>query len=111
MPKTYLARVAPPHVPEAALRALREGVELDDGRTAPAGARLVRAGIVEIRISEGRKRQVRRMCEAVGHRVLALERVAFGQLRLEGLGEGRHRRLSAAEVERLRKAAATISPP
>jgi 23S rRNA pseudouridine2605 synthase len=56
-------------------------------------------------IHEGRKRQVRRMCEAVGHRVVELERVAFGPLRLERLARGRARRLSAAEVERLRKSA------
>jgi 23S rRNA pseudouridine2605 synthase len=108
VPKTYLATVEPPSVPERALRALRDGVELDDGVTSPAAARVVRPGVVEIRISEGRKRQVRRMLEAVGHRVVALERVAFGPLRLEGLAPGRSRRLSGAEVERLRKAAATI---
>ena len=110
VPKTYLARVEPPRVSERALRALREGVELDDGVTAPARARLVRSGHLEVVISEGRKRQVRRMVEAVGHRVVALERVGFGPLRLGDLGEGRHRRLSPAEVERLR-GAATIPPP
>jgi 23S rRNA pseudouridine2605 synthase len=62
-------------------------------------------GVLEIEIAEGRKRQVRRMCEAVGHRVLALERVAFGPLRLGDLKPGEHRRLSGAEIERLRKAA------
>lgn len=105
VPKTYRARVEPPGVREPALRALREGVELDDGRTAPARARLATPGIVEIVLTEGRKRQVRRMCEAVGHRVVDLERVAFGPLRLSGLPEGGHRRLTAAEVERLRKSA------
>ncbi len=110
VPKTYVAQVEPPRVPERALRALREGVELDDGTTSPARVRLVRPGQLEVVISEGRKRQVRRMVEAVGHRVMALERVAFGPLRLGDLGQGRHRRLSAAEVERLR-GAATIPPP
>jgi 23S rRNA pseudouridine2605 synthase len=104
--KVYRAVVEPPDVPERALRALREGVELDDGRTAPAGVRRVRPGVLELRLHEGRKRQVRRMCEAVGHRVLELERVAFGPLRLGGLAAGEHRRLSPAEVERLRGAAA-----
>jgi 23S rRNA pseudouridine2605 synthase len=104
--KTYRAVVEPPDVPERALRALREGLELEDGRTAPAGARLVRPGLLEIRLREGRKRQVRRMCEAVGHRVVELERVAFGPLRLDDLAPGEHRRLSPAEVERLRGAAA-----
>jgi 23S rRNA pseudouridine2605 synthase len=51
------------------------------------------------------------MCEAVGHRVVALERVAFGPLRLGDLPPGEHRRLTGAEIERLRKAAARISPP
>jgi len=54
---------------------------------------------------------VRRMCEAVGHRVVELRRVAFGRLRLGDLGEGRHRRLTAAEVERLRAAAKTPDGP
>jgi 23S rRNA pseudouridine2605 synthase len=109
--KTYVARVAPPRVPDRALRALREGVELDDGVTSPARVRLVRPGVIEIVISEGRKRQVRRMCEAVGHRVVELERVAFGPLRLGDLRPGAHRRLPAAEVERLRKAAAKMPRP
>jgi len=111
VPKTYVAEVAPAPVPESALRALREGVELDDGTTAPARARQIRPGVVELTIAEGRNRQVRRMCEAVGHRVLRLERVAFGPMRLGDLERGAHRRLSAAEVERLRGAAATISRP
>jgi 23S rRNA pseudouridine2605 synthase len=62
-------------------------------------------GVVEITIREGKKRQVRRMLEAVGHRVMELERVAFGPLGLRGLEPGRSRRLTKAEVERLRKAA------
>jgi 23S rRNA pseudouridine2605 synthase len=102
--RTYRARVKPAPVPEAALRALREGVELDDGRTAPARARQLEPGLLEIRLREGRKRQVRRMCEAVGHRVVELERVAFGPLRLGDLAAGESRRLSQADVERLRKA-------
>lgn len=107
--KVYRARVEPAPVPERALRALREGVELDDGRSAPARVRQVEPGLLEIAISEGRKRQVRRMCEAVGHRVTALERVAFGPLRLEGLRAGEFRRLTPAEMERLRKAAGSAS--
>ncbi len=103
--KVYLARVAAGPVAEAALRTLREGVELDDGRTSPARVRQIEPGLLEIRISEGRKRQVKRMCEAVGHRVVELRRVAFGPLRLERLGVGESRRLTAAEVERLRAAA------
>jgi 23S rRNA pseudouridine2605 synthase len=104
VPRTYRARVEG-RPGERALRALRHGVELDDGRTAPARARLVGAHELELTIHEGRKRQVRRMCEAVGHRVVALQRIAFGPLRLGDLRPGHHRRLTAAEVERLRRAA------
>ena len=104
VPRTYRARVEG-RPDERALRALREGVELDDGRTAPARVRRVGAHELELTIHEGRKRQVKRMLAAVGHPVLALQRVAFGPLRLGELGSGRHRRLTAAEVERLRGAA------
>ncbi len=99
--KVYRARVEPPRLSERALRALREGVELDDGRTAPARVRRLGPGRLEIAVAEGRKRQVRRMCEAVGHRVVELERVAFGPLRLAELKPGSSRRLTAAEIERL----------
>jgi 23S rRNA pseudouridine2605 synthase len=68
--------------------------------------RQVEAGLLEITIHEGRKRQVRRMCEAVGHPVGELSRIAFGPLRLGDLPIGKHRRLTAAEIERLRAAAA-----
>jgi 23S rRNA pseudouridine2605 synthase len=103
--KVYWTRVSPPQISERTLRALREGIELDDGRTAPARARLAEPGVIEICLREGRNRQVRRMCEAVGHRVVELQRVAFGPLRLGRLAPGGFRRLSAAEVERLRQAA------
>lgn len=102
VPRTYRAKVRHPPVREDALRALREGVELDDGKTAPARAKRLATDRVELTIHEGRKRQVRRMLEAVGHPVVALERVRFGPLRLGTLEEGRYRRLTAAEVERLR---------
>jgi 23S rRNA pseudouridine2605 synthase len=103
--KVYRARVQPARVPPAALRALREGVELEDGRTAPARARQPSPGVLEIAVREGRKRQVRRMIEAVGHRVRELERVAFGPLGLRGLERGQSRRLKDVEVERLRRSA------
>ena len=103
--RTYRATVGSGPVREPALRALREGIELDDGPTAPARARRVASDVVELTIHEGRKRQVKRMCAAVGHPVVGLVRVAFGPLRLDGLEPGEHRRLSAAEVERLRKSA------
>jgi 23S rRNA pseudouridine2605 synthase len=76
-------------------------VALDDGPTAPAGARRLAPDVIELEIHEGRKRQVKRMCAAVGHPVRRLERVGFGPLALEGLEEGEYRRLTAAEVERL----------
>jgi 23S rRNA pseudouridine2605 synthase len=99
--KTYRARVGGGPVAEEALRRLREGIRLEDGMTAPARVRHVRRGVLEITIHEGRNRQVRRMCEAVGHPVESLERVAFGPLLLGELAAGAHRRLQAAEVERL----------
>ncbi|MEJ7714270.1 MAG: pseudouridine synthase [Thermoleophilaceae bacterium] len=103
--KTYRAIVAPPGVADSALDHLRGGVALEDGMTYPAKVRLVEPGLLEVVISEGRKRQVRRMIEAVGHRVIALERVAFGPLTLDRLPEGESRRLTTAEVDRLRAAA------
>jgi 23S rRNA pseudouridine2605 synthase len=105
--KVYRARVRPPRVSPRALRALREGVELEDGITAPARVRQPRPGVLEITIREGRKRQVRRMCDAVGHHVVELERVAFGPLGLRSLGPGESRLLKRAEIERLRRATQT----
>src|SRR4051794_5482980 len=109
VPKTYRAKVASPPVAERALRQLREGVELDDGPTAPAQVRRLRPDVIELTTRGGRKRQVGGMWEAVGHRVLALRRVAFGPLGLGALPAGAPRRLTAAEVERLR--AAGPKPP
>ncbi|HEX4837505.1 MAG TPA: pseudouridine synthase [Solirubrobacteraceae bacterium] len=102
VPKTYRVRVAGGPVQDGALRELREGVRLEDGMTAPARARGISRGELEITIHEGRNRQVRRMCEAVGHPVEELQRIAFGPLRLGDLAPGAHRRLTDAEVERLR---------
>ena len=101
--KVYRARVQPARMSQRALQALRDGVELEDGRTAPAQVRQSAPGVLELTIREGRKRQVRRMVEAVGHRVVELERVAFGPLGLRGLEPGKSRRLTRAEVERLRR--------
>jgi 23S rRNA pseudouridine2605 synthase len=102
--KVYRARVQPGRLSPRALAALKKGVELEDGVTAPAQVRQPAPGVVEIAIREGKKRQVRRMLEAVGHRVVELERVAFGPLGLRGLEPGQSRRLTKAEVERLRRA-------
>ena len=104
VPRTYHAKVRRAPVREEALRRLREGVELEDGRTAPARAKRLAPDRIELTIHEGRKRQVRRMLEEVGHPVIALERVRFGPLWLGKLEEGQHRRLTAPEIEKLRRA-------
>lgn len=87
----------------AQLRRLREGVELADGPTLPARVRRLGPRRIEVGLREGRNRQVRRMVEAVGNRVESLRRVRFGPLRLGRLPEGETRRLTAAEVQQLRK--------
>jgi 23S rRNA pseudouridine2605 synthase len=102
--KTYRAVVAHPPVRETALRALRQGVELEDGRTSPARVARVAPDTIELTIHEGRKRQVKRMCAAVGHPVVSLQRVRFGPLRLGDLPPGGYRRLSSQEVSLLRDA-------
>jgi len=86
----------------AALRRLAEGVELDDGRTAPAKVRLLGPSLLELTLHEGRKHQVKRMCEAVGHPVQRLHRSCYAGLMLEGLEPGRWRELEPSEVKRLR---------
>ena len=100
--KTYRAKLGGGPPGEAALRLLREGVDLEDGPTAPARVRRLSDGQIELTIHEGRNRQVRRMCAAVGHPVLELVRTRFGPLTLGALQPGEHRRLSPVEVERLR---------
>jgi 23S rRNA pseudouridine2605 synthase len=104
--KTYRAVVANAPVRERALQALRDGVELEDGRTSPARVKRVAADTLEITIHEGRKRQVRRMCESVGHPVRRLQRIRFGSLELGELKPGAHRRLTAAEVRQLSESSA-----
>ena len=88
---------------EEALQGLREGVELDDGPTAPAQARLLAPTLVELSLHEGRKHQVKRMLEAVGHPVIRLHRSRYAGLTLEGLEPGRWRELEPLEVDRLRR--------
>jgi 23S rRNA pseudouridine2605 synthase len=100
--KTYRARVGGGPVGDESLRRLREGVRLDDGMTAPARVRRASRGVLEITIHEGRNRQIRRMCDAVGHPVLELRRVAFGPLKLEDLAPGAYRRLADGEINLLR---------
>jgi 23S rRNA pseudouridine2605 synthase len=106
VPRTYRAVVARGPVGEAALRALTQGVELEDGLTAPAAVRRLRPDTIELTIHEGRKRQVKRMCEQVGHPVRSLQRVRFGPLELGELRPGAHRLLGAGEVRQLTDAVA-----
>jgi 23S rRNA pseudouridine2605 synthase len=87
---------------ERALEQLRAGVELEDGRTAPAQARLLGPSTIELTLHEGRKHQVKRMCEVVGHPVRRLQRSRYAGLSLEGLEPGRWRELEPSEVVRLR---------
>lgn len=107
VPKTYVVKVGG-SVSERSIRALARGVELEDGRTRPAKVTpLDRSGgstLVEITITEGRNRQVRRMFDAVGHRVLGLVRTAIGPLKLGHLKPGSVRKLSPAEVRSLYRA-------
>ena len=97
---------------ETDLKKLRNGVDLDDGRTAPARAELLRASgqFAEVRIviHEGRNRQVRRMLEAVGHPVRELQRTAFGPVRLGRLKEGGYRVIRGPELEALRDVAGIV---
>jgi pseudouridine synthase len=88
---------------EAALRALAEGVELEDGMTAPATAKRLTPSRIQLTLHEGRNRQVKRMCEAVGHPVRRLHRSRYAGLTLEGLEPGGWRELEPSEVKRLRR--------
>ena len=111
--KTYLAEVEGEPAPST-VRALREGVELDDGLTAPARVTVVQTRgattAIELGIHEGRNRQVRRMCEAVGHPVVRLVRTRIGPLRDGSLKPGTWRALTQAEVRRLYEAASANEP-
>jgi 23S rRNA pseudouridine2605 synthase len=102
--KEYLAHVRGTP-PPAALRTLREGVELDDGRTAPAQVSMPSPGLLRLVIHEGRNRQVRRMCEAVGHPVLRLVRTRIGPVSDPKLAPGQWRALRLDEVRGLYSAA------
>jgi 23S rRNA pseudouridine2605 synthase len=101
VPRTYRAEVEPPKVSPASLRSLREGVGLDDGLTAPAQVSQLQPSLLRIVIHEGRNRQVRRMCEAVGHPVRRLVRSRFGPLRDHRLAPGQWRPLTQAEIRAL----------
>ena len=116
--RVYEARVR--GVPDAAaLKRLARGVMLEGRRTAPAAASLVRAGrglrgnqaVVRITITEGRKRQVRHMCDAIGHPVMRLRRVRIGPIQDKALRSGQFRDLNPGELIALRHAVASEAPP
>jgi 23S rRNA pseudouridine2605 synthase len=101
--KEYVAQVEG-NPGRGALRRLREGVELEDGLTAPAKVSVPSPGVLRIIIHEGRNRQVRRMCATVGHPVLRLVRTRIGPLRDTRLGPGEWRELTTDEVRALERA-------
>jgi 23S rRNA pseudouridine2605 synthase len=100
--KVYRAHVAG-DPDQSTLEQLQNGVELEDGRTAPARVRRLAPGRIELTLHEGRNRQVRRMGEAVGHEVRRLERVRYAGLDARGLAPGEWRELTRDEVEGLRR--------
>jgi pseudouridine synthase len=106
VPKTYLVKTSP-RLDAGAVQRLRDGVDLNDGPTRPAIVTLLResasASFLEITITEGRNRQVRRMIEAVGSRVRKLVRTGIGPVQIGTLEIGKWRELTAAEVGVLRR--------
>jgi len=104
VPKEYLVHVE--GIPQrSALRSLREGIQLDDGMTAPAQVSMPDQGLLKITIHEGRNRQVRRMCAAIGHPVVRLVRVRIGPITDSSLTAGSWRELTNEEVRSLYQAA------
>lgn len=99
--KEYLVDVAGGAVSQGRLRSLRDGIELDDGMTAPAQVSQPSPGVLRITIHEGRNRQVRRMCDAIGHPVRRLVRVRIGTLSDRSLRPGQWRSLDPRELSRL----------
>jgi pseudouridine synthase len=99
--KTYVVDVEGEPSDEA-IRALGEGIELDDGPTAPARATRLGRSRLELVLHEGRKHQVKRMLAAVGHPVVRLHRSGYAGLGVEGLGPGESRELTGPEVDALR---------
>lgn len=108
IPKVYLAGVRG-RVEDDTVQHLRDGVDLEDGRTAPAEVAIEKyletETLLRITIHEGKKREVRRMCKAVGHPVRSLQRLAFANLRTEGLAPGGWRHLDESELQELRDVA------
>jgi 23S rRNA pseudouridine2605 synthase len=115
IPRTYHVKITGILSPEA-LKSLRSGVRLDDETfTSPAQVRVLRTSErktwLEMTLREGQNREVRRMCEAVGHRVEKLVRVRFGPLVLNDLAPGSYRQLTLAEIRSLKRVAALPSAP
>lgn len=106
VPKTYLVKVEG-EVGEDKVRRLEKGVRLEEGKTAPSRIRILTAGagssLLRVEVREGRKREVRRMFESVGHRVTMLKRIAFAGLELAPLARGKWRFLSAREAKSLKE--------
>jgi len=104
--KTYRARVRGVLSNERAAR-LRKGVDIGGFVTAPAKVEIIKGikgtTLVEISIREGRNRQVKKMCEEIGHKVISLQRYAIGGINIDGLKEGKWRYLTDKEIERLKK--------
>ena len=96
---------------DEALRRLSEGVELEDGVSAPAAVRRLGPARIELTLHEGRKHQVKRMCEAVGHAVRRLHRSRYAGLTLDGLEAGAWRELTADEVDELRRLSSASRTP
>lgn len=112
VPKTYAVKVRGRPAPEQLAR-LARGVRLDGKPTAPAAVRLTRPGPnswLEITVREGRKHQVRRMVDVIGHRVLRLRRIGYDGLRLADLAPGALRELTPAEVRKLRRGSGSPDP-
>ena len=109
VPKEYLVQLEGAPTP-GEVRRLRAGVELDDGPTSPARVAVVAPALLRIVIHEGRNRQIRRMAEAVGHRVIRLVRTRIGPVTDPSLSPGAHRRLTLDEVRGLAAAATPVEP-
>jgi 23S rRNA pseudouridine2605 synthase len=109
--KEYLVEVSGGPVSAGAIRNLREGVALEDGMTSPARVSQPDPGVLRIAIHEGRNRQIRRMCEAVGHRVTRLVRTRIGPITDRSLQPGAWRELTTDEWRALTESVASAAPP
>ena len=105
--KEYLVSVEGSPKP-GALRSLREGVDLDDGKTSPAKVSELQPGLLRFVIHEGRNRQIRRMCEAVGHPVTRLVRTRIAMITDTTLGPGEWRDVTGAELREIEAAIAAV---